>query len=140
MTLPGSTNTVTVTNTSWQTLKVGAGGFVRGLDIAPDGTTVGRTDTYGAYLWNATTSSWMQLVTAASMPAAFVSANFDTNTLGQGVYEIQIADSNTQVFYMMYDGYMFQSTNQGTTWTQLTSFNDGVQVTANPNDAYGQEG
>ena len=74
------------------------------------------------------------------MPAAFVAANVDTGNTGQGVYEIQIADSNTQILYMMYDGYVFRSANQGTTWTQLTSFNGGVQVTANPNDSYGQEG
>ena len=64
-----------VTNTTWQTLKVGGGGYVRGLDIAPDGTMVGRTDTNGAYLWHAATSSWVQLVTASSMPAAFIAAN-----------------------------------------------------------------
>jgi hypothetical protein len=40
-----------VTNTAWQTLKVGGGGYVRGLDFAPDGTMVGRTDTNGAYLY-----------------------------------------------------------------------------------------
>ena len=39
----------------------------------------------------------------------------------QGVYEIQIAPSNSNILYMMYDGYVFQSTNKGTTWTQ-TSF------------------
>ena len=127
-----------VANTTWQTLKVGAGGFVRGIDIAPDGTMVARTDTYGAYLWNGT--QWVQLVTSASMPTAFVAANVDTGNTGQGVYEIQIADSNTNILYMMYDGYVFSSANRGTSWTQLTSFNGGVQVTANPNDSYGQEG
>ena len=70
----GGTTVVDPTvSTNWQTLKVGAGGFVRGLDIAPDGTMVGRTDTNGAYLWNGT--QWVQLVTASSMPAAFVAAN-----------------------------------------------------------------
>ena len=58
-----------VVDPNWQDLKVGGGGFVRGLDIAPDGTMVGRTDTNGAYLWNG--SAWVQLVTASSMPAAF---------------------------------------------------------------------
>ena len=32
---------------------------------------------------------------------------------GQGVYEIQIAPSDTQILYMMFDGYVFRSTNQG---------------------------
>ncbi|WP_426424846.1 VPS10 domain-containing protein [Bradyrhizobium genosp. A] len=123
-----------VASGTWETLKVGAGGWVRNLDIASDGTVVGRTDTYGAYLWNG--SQWEQLVTANSLPTAFVSANQNNQTLGQGVYEIQIANSNTQIFYMMYDGYVFKSTDRGTTWTQ-TSF---AQVSANPNDAYAQYG
>ena len=96
----GGTTVVDPTiSTNWQTLDVGAGGFVRGLDIAPDGTMVGRTDTNGAYLWNGT--SWVQLVTASSMPATFVAEN---PTVGQGVYEMQIADSNTNIMYMMFDG------------------------------------
>jgi hypothetical protein len=123
-----------VASTTWQTLDVGAGGWVRNLDIAPDGTMVGRTDTYGAYRWNGT--QWVQLVTSASMPAAFLAANAGSGNTGQGVYEIQIADSNTQIFYMMFDGYVFKSTNQGTTWTQ-TSF---AQVTAGPNDSFAQYG
>jgi hypothetical protein len=68
----------------WQPLKVGAGGFVTGIDIAPDGTTVVRTDTNGAYIWNG--SEWQQLVTSTSMPASIVG-----NGTGTGVYEIQIA-------------------------------------------------
>src|ERR1700722_12640857 len=123
-----------VASNTWQALDVGAGGFVRGIDIAPNGTMVARTDTYGAYLWNG--SKWVQLVTSTSMPAAFVAANVDSGNTGQGVYEIQVADSNTQIFYMMYDGYVFKSTNQGTTWTQ-TSF---AQVSANPNDNFAQYG
>ena len=59
-----------VSTNNWQTLPVGAGGFVDGIDIAPDGTMVVRTDTYGAYIWNGT--EWQQLVTSTSMPAAFV--------------------------------------------------------------------
>ena len=127
-----------VANTTWQTLEVGGGGYVRGLDVAPDGTMVGRTDTNGAYLWDASTSSWVQLVTASSMPAAFIAA--DPAASGTGVFEIQIADSNTQILYMIFDGYMFKSTNQGTTWTQQTSFNGGAQISADANDSYGQLG
>ena len=109
-----------VSANNWQTLKVGAGGWVTGIDIAPDDTMVIRTDTYGAYIWNGT--QWQQLVTSTSMPAAFVTPNHDSH---QGVYEIQVAPSNSNILYMMYEGYVFQSTNKGTTWTQ-TSF---AQVT-----------
>ena len=51
----------------WQPLKVGAGGWLTGIDIAPDDTMVVRTDTYGAYIWNGT--QWQQLVTSTSMPS-----------------------------------------------------------------------
>ena len=121
----GGTNVVDPTvSTNWQVMKVGAGGFADGLDDAPDGTMVARTDTNGAYLWNG--SSWQQLVTSSSMPAAFIAANPVSS--GQGVYEIQMAPSNSNIMYMMFDGYVFVSANKGTTWTQ-TSF---AQVTENP--------
>ena len=51
---------------------VPAAGLI-GMDIAPDGTMVVRTDTYGAYIWNGT--QWQQLVTSTSMPAAFTTQN-----------------------------------------------------------------
>ncbi|WP_426614776.1 beta strand repeat-containing protein [Bradyrhizobium sp. McL0616] len=115
---------------NWQTLPIGAGGYLSGIDVAPDGTMVVRTDTYGAYLWTGT--QWQQLVTSTSMPAAFVAANTDAGILKQGVYEIQIAPSNSSIMYMMYDGYVFKSINKGTSWTQ-TSF---AQVSETPNDSY----
>ena len=134
----GSGNNVGITDTygtTWHDFCIGAGGFIRGIDIAPDGTTVIRTDTYGAYYWNG--SYWQQLVTSTSMPSGFVTANLDTGIAGQGVYEIQIADSNTQIFYMTFDGYVFKTTNRGATWTQ-TAFTQVGNV--NPNDDYAQEG
>ena len=115
-----------VASSDWQTLKVGAGGFVDGIDIAPDGLMVARTDTYGAYIWNG--SEWQQLITSTSMPAAFVSQSSVGNA--QGVYEIQIAPSNSNILYMAYEGYVFESSNDGTTWTE-TSF---APVTETPND------
>ena len=110
---------------NWQPLKVGAGGWCTGINIAPDDTMVVRTDTYGAYVWNGT--QWQQLITTTSMPSAFVTPNNS-----QGVYEIQIAPSNSNIMYMMYEGYVFQSTNKGTTWAQ-TSF--APVSGADPNDA-----
>jgi hypothetical protein len=109
---------------AWQTLKIGGSGVLSGLDIVPDGTMVVRTDTYGAYIWNG--SQWQQLVTSTSMPASFVAAG------GEGVYEIQIAASNSSILYMMYLGDVFKSTDKGTTWS-LTNF---TNVSQDPNDAY----
>jgi hypothetical protein len=117
---------------SWKTLNIGAGGFIRGLHVAPDGTMVGRTDTYGAYLWNG--SRWVQLVTTQSMPGAFINSNINTELTGQGVYEIQIAPSNTQIFYMAYAGFVFKSSNRGASWTQTSA-----QYVQEPNDGYAQE-
>ena len=64
--MPNGEN-VTATIDDWQPLKVGAGGWLTGIDIAPDDTMVVRTDTYGAYIWNGT--QWQQLVTSTSMPS-----------------------------------------------------------------------
>src|SRR5262249_37174128 len=114
-----------VASTNWQELKIGAGGWLTGIDIAPDDTMVVRTDTYGAYIWNG--SQWQQLVTSTSMPAG---------TGAQGVYEIQIAPSNTNVLYMMYNGVVYRSNDKGASWTQ-TNF---AQVTESPNDAYRMDG
>jgi hypothetical protein len=116
---------------NWKTLKVGAGGLVTGMDVASDGTTVVRCDTYGAYIWTGT--QWQELVTSTSMPAALVSQNS-----GQGVYEVQIAPSNTNILYMAYDGYVLKSTDKGTTWTQ-TSFAQVVENANGANSGMGQK-
>jgi hypothetical protein len=110
----------------WQTLKVGGGGYVTGMSIANDGTMVVRTDTNGAYLW--TGSQWQQLVTASSMPAAF-------DFSGDGVYEIEVAPSNSNIMYMTFGGDVFKSTNKGTTWTQ-TSFTPFNNTYDPANDSY----
>ena len=124
----GGVNVVDPTvSANWQMMKVGAGGYADGLDKAADGTIVVRTDTNGAYLWNG--STWQQIVTSNSLPSAFITANPVSS--GQGVYEIQMAPSNSNIMYMMFDGYVFVSSNKGTTWTQ-TSF---AQVTADPNNS-----
>ena len=122
-----------VSPNDWQALGVGAGGYLTGIDVAPDGTMVVRTDTYGAYIWNGT--EWQQLVTSTSMPAQFLTAD-NLQNASQGVYEIQIAPSNSSILYMMFEGYIFVSTNKGTTWTE-TSF---APVTASPGDNYRTDG
>jgi hypothetical protein len=127
------------TNT-WQALPIGAGGFLTGLSIAQDGTMVVRTDTYGAYIWNGT--EWQQLITATSMPAAFVA---HAQLYNHGVYEIQVAPSNSSVMYMVYDVFqantypplvgVYKSTDHGATWTQ-TSFTPIPDTTLNANGPY----
>src|ERR1700729_3921663 len=115
---------------AWQTLKVGGGGYVTGISVANDGAMVVRTDSNGAYLW--TGSQWQHIVTASSMPARF-------DFKGEGVYEIQVAANNSNVMYMTFDGYVFKSTNKGTTWTQtaFSGFNDSGDPA---NDSYRMNG
>jgi hypothetical protein len=122
-------------DSAWQPVKIGAGGYLTGIDIEPDGTMVVRTDTYGAYIWNGT--GWEQLVTADSMP--------DGSARTGGAYEIQIAPSDTSTFYMALNGYVYKSLDRGQSWTQ-TGFSpvsmvnlddrmDGQKMAIDPNDA-----
>lgn len=71
--------------TSFQTVALGGGGQIEGLD----------TDVGGAYLWDS--FRWRQLLTPTSMPSPFNSA---PGLLG-GVWDIQIAHSQTSTFYMV---------------------------------------
>lgn len=112
---------------AWRTLKVGAGGYLIGMDIVSDNTMVTRTDTYGAYLWKG--SQWQQLITSSNMPTSF-----QIPGLNAGVYEIQIAPSNSNIFYMTYNGYVLKTTNKGSTWKQ-TSFSQVTETT--PFNNYG---
>lgn len=126
----------------WDILKIGGGGFLTGMDVAADGTMVMRANVYGAYIWNlsathpqgnaAGAGAWQQLVNSNSMSAAYGAAQL----YSQGVYEIRIAPSNSSIFYMMYAGLVFKSTDKGATWNRTTF----TQVTANPNDSYGNWG
>ncbi len=117
-----------LTGTTWRPLRIGAGGFVTGLDISPDGSTrVVRADTYGAYIWKDANSQWMQLVTTSSMPAIDVGVDS-----GEGVYEIRIAPHLPTRLYMAYRGYIYRSDNSGGQWTR-TNF---TKVPMNANDDF----
>lgn len=89
----------------WNTLLLGAGGLVTGIDIAPDGAMVCRCDTYGAYRWSGTTETisnpndkWIPLISASSLRGftsrqpAFVSF---------GAYELVIAPTRTTRLFMI---------------------------------------
>jgi hypothetical protein len=95
----------------WNALKIGAGGFVTGIDIAQDGTKVVRTDTYGAYVWEVGASAWKQILTTGSLPATDRSVD-----AAGGVYEIAIAPSATTRLYMAFNGYVYRSDDRGRSW------------------------
>ena len=114
-----------VSNTNWHPLRIGAGGFLTGIDISPDGSTrVVRADTYGAYIWESSLAEWRQVVTSSSMPAADVGV--DRNS---GVYEIRVAPSLPARLYMAYRGYVYRSDDRGNHWTRTIFAN--VQMNAN---------
>lgn len=120
-------------STSWSVLKIGAGGWITGIDIASDGTKVVKTDTYGAWFYNNSIGLWQQCVTMNSMPDRVRGV-----LQNRGVYEIAIAPSNTNRFYMLFDGYVLRSDDHCSAWI-LTNFpRDTADFSnANPeNDRY----
>lgn len=128
-----------LSSTVWSVLKIGAGGFITGIDIADDGTKVVRTDTYGAWYFDPSTSLWQQCVTMNSMPE-----NVRGALQNRGVYEIAIAPNSTNRFYMLFDGYVFRSDNHCSKWI-LTNFprdsSDfiGANPENNPYRAFGRK-
>jgi hypothetical protein len=111
----------TAVTASFSTLKIGGGGFVSGIDMQSDGTKLARDDTYGAYLYNSTSGLWQQLVTKQSMPS---SDNGINTSSAVGAYEIAAAPSNTSHLYMFLNGFVFSSTNKGTSWTKASLTQD----------------
>jgi hypothetical protein len=107
--------TATVTNSfrNWKPINIGAGGFISGYDQHTDGTLVARADTYGAFLWDAPTSTWKPLITESSIPSGTI-----LHQGGGGCFEIRIAKTNSSILYMVYNGRVYKSTNKGTSWTQ----------------------
>lgn len=106
--------------TIFSELHFGGGGYLTGLDIAPDSTLVVWTDVAGAYVWDTTfaTPQMRQLITQTSMPAGYSSVAIGAAYpyMG-GVWSVRIAYSNTQIFYMInITGDLFFSNNQGKTW------------------------
>ena len=106
------------------------------MDIAlSDNTMVALTDTYGAWYWNPSgakplpaggTGVWEQLCAPSRFngaePASITPDGQESFTANGGVWAIRIANSNTSIFYMVYLGRLYKSTDKGTTWTRLSSF------------------
>lgn len=122
----------------WGSAKVGAGGLVTGIDIAPDGTTVCRADVFGAYLFQRDVPSlgnagglgrWKQLITTASF-ASYLSLLETPLGAADGAYEIRVAPSDSTILYMVYLGYVWRSADRGTTWAQ-TAFTRDVGMAGN---------
>ena len=113
---------------SWKPLKVGAGGWCTGMDVAPDGAMVTRTDTYGGYVWDG--QEWQQLVSLETIPSA-------THGYG-GIYELCIAPSDSNVLYMILTDALYRSDNRGKLWSK-TAVTFKAQDANNPQRMYGQK-
>jgi photosystem II stability/assembly factor-like uncharacterized protein len=110
----------------WSPVKIGAGGQLPGLDIAPDGTKVTHADTAGAYIWDATLTppQWRQLITTKTMPVGYFAPpdNDNPNHL-LGAWQVRIAYSKPTTLYMINGfGVLFRSDDSGHHWTALTGF------------------
>lgn len=104
------------TQSGWQSLQTGAGGFVVGMSIANDGTVVVRTDTYGGYIKPVGASIWTLVLTNIALPSNAWSI---ANQVANGAfYELVIAPSTSQVVYGIYNGFLYKSTNQCASFLQ----------------------
>lgn len=117
---------------TWKQLPVGGGGFVLGLDMQADGQRLCRVDTYGAYIWSVSTSTWHQLVLQDQMPAADFGYGGPSGAweVGGGCIEICAAPSNTAVIYMVWSARIYRSANRGTTFVR-TSYPGTSWIEAN---------
>ena len=109
----------------WRDLRVGAGGFIVGMNLHKDGVQrVIRTDTFGAYIWAG--NRWNQLANAERVPLA------DQEAYGTGVVDVVTAPTDVNRLYMFFRGRVFRSDNQGGTWAR-TNF---AFIDTSPNDDY----
>jgi hypothetical protein len=101
----------------WGIAPLGAGGWITGLDVHPDGTMFARPDTYGLYKFDRATETWTQKIHTGSLPPS----EFLPYSIF-GTYEVCIAPSNSSIVYIAWKDKILKSTNGGDTWvaTALT--------------------
>jgi photosystem II stability/assembly factor-like uncharacterized protein len=114
--------------TGWNTLKLGAGGYITGLDFSPDGTTrLAHADAGGAYIWDVAADEWKQLLTS----------NRGTFTFFAGVWDVRCAPSLPTTIYMAVGGDdstkggdLYKSTDRGVSFTKLTGWTSRPNMNA----------
>ncbi|SFL93721.1 WD40/YVTN/BNR-like repeat-containing protein [Methylorubrum salsuginis] len=104
-----------VGETRWRTLRIGAGGFLVGMDLAADGTAVVRTDTYGAWIREPQATGWRPLVTRASMPPE---DRHEDSPATSWPLDVALAPSLTRRLYMGLDGWLYRSDDAGRSWAR----------------------
>lgn len=118
---------------TWQQGKLGAGGFVTGMDLHPSGELkLIRTDVGGAYKWDADRKEWIQLATTERLPeGALGFFQYD------GVSSLVAAPSDINRLYMAFCGNIFYSLDRGETWLAPQSL-PGAPVFMEPNSRVGR--
>lgn len=96
----------------WRQGKMGAGGFVTGIDIHPSGELMlCRTDVGGAYKWDDAGKQWVQIATTERLPeGALGFFEYD------GVSSLVSAPSDVDRLYMAFCGRIYASDDRGETW------------------------
>lgn len=117
----------------WQQGKMGAGGFVTGMNLHPSGDLkLIRTDVGGAYKWDADAKEWIQLASTERLPeGALGFFQYD------GVSSIVSAPSDIDRLYMAFCGNIFTSKDRGESWTAPDSLS-GYPVFMDPNSRVGR--
>ncbi len=96
----------------WSQGKLGAGGFVTGMDLHPSGELkLVRTDVGGAYKWDEKRGEWTQLASTDRLPeGALGFFEYD------GVSSLVAAPSKADRLYMAFCGTIYRSSDRGETW------------------------
>lgn len=110
----------------WRAIGVGGGGWVQTLASDRNGITrVVRTDTFGAYRWDATRNRWLQMVSTATLPG------MDPSLHG-GVDEVTVAPSDANRIYMTFAEGLYRSSDAGAHFVRTAL----PAQTMNANDAF----
>lgn len=110
------------TTYDWNTVKVGAGGFVTGIESSDDGLLkLVRTDVYGGYKLSG--AVWSQVVTNLSMPSGVIHPENN-----KGVYSFAVSPSGNTRAYMYFNDVVYVTSDAAVTWTATP-----LTASANPN-------
>ena len=127
--------------TAWKPLRIGAGGFITGIDFSADGSTkVIRTDTSNGYVWDAALGEWRALFTATSLPASDYGEDStlpSALTDGTGVYEARVAPSDPNRIYATYQGYVYRSSNKGLNFTRTSLPQQKIRANSGETKVFG---
>lgn len=117
----------------WRQGRMGAGGFVTGIDIHPSGhPKLVRTDVGGAYKWDPGINEWLQVVTTYRLPeGALEFFEYD------GVSSLVVAPSDPNRLYLAFSGKLYYSHDQGESW-QLSEVPGHTKIHMEPNARVGR--